>query len=289
MRIITIYNNGDSMAKKYIEDFNSLSKLSQMVVRKHPWGYVGAGVRGGRGDGKTTFCMHIGREVYQYLDGISRDDAWEKLLGIGNYSKQNPHILFDLYDVVKALEPLDNIDFKNILEWQVDNTIPFKMWDDAGMHGGKYKFFTDVKMVEALQGEVDTIRFILTGFATTSPELSSILKFMQEYKDNLIVSIKKQSPGATKYSLVAEVNRYVVDRHGSYRNRLDWKNKFCCYVDIWDYAEYSRMKAHAIIRNRNRLKKILGIAEKQQPDKSKDSIMDEMGVPNEFKDVIINE
>ena len=274
------------MAKKYIENFEELSKLSQLNIKKHPWGYVGMGVRGGRGDGKTSFCMHTGREIYQYIDGISRDDAWEKLLGIGNYSKEPPNVLFDINDVVKALEPMNNIDFENILEWQAENTVPYKMWDDAGMHGGKYKFFTDVKMVEALQGEIDTIRFMLTGFATTSPELTSILRFMQEYKDNFIISIKKQSPGATKYSRKAEVKRWYEDRNGNYRKRLAWTTKFSCYVDKWAYEEYTKMKARAILRNRDRLKAMLNIAKKLETGKTEKQIIDDMGIPNEFVDIV---
>ena len=241
--------------------------------------------RGGRGDGKTTFGLHTGREVYQYLDGISRDDAWEKMLGVGNYRHQQSHVLFDLVDVVEALNPLDNIDFGNILEWQKDNTVPFKMWDDAGMHGGKYKFFTDVKMVEALQGEVDTIRFILTGFMLTSPELSSILRFMQEYKDQFIITAKHCSGSSHKYSRVAEVKRWVETRNGSYRKRLAWSTRFSCYVDKWAYAEYTRMKARAIIRNRDRLKKMLDIAKKETGKKNVE-IMDEMGVPEKFKSLV---
>lgn len=274
------------MSKKYIDNFESLTKLPKMIVKKHPWGYVGVAVRGGRGDGKTAFALHTGREVYQYIEGISRDEAWEKLLGTGNYRNKPPNILFDLNDVVKALEPLDTIDYENILEWQADNTIPYKIWDDAGMHGGKYKFFTDVKMVEALQGEVDTIRFILTGFVTTSPELESMLRFMQDYKDNLIVSIKKQSPSATKYNRKAEVKRWYEDRRGNFRKRLAWTTNFSCYVDKWVYQEYTRMKARAIIRNRNRLKRMLDIAKKENPNINPDKIQDQMGIPKEFKEFV---
>ena len=277
------------MVNKYIECIDDLSNLSKLIVRKHPWGYAGVSVRGGRGDGKTAFAIHTGREVYQFIDGITRDDAYEKILGVGNYSKQGSQILFDLYGVVKALEVMDNIDYENILEWQSRNTIPYKIWDDAGMHGGKYKFFTDVKMVEALQGEIDTIRFILTGFVTTSPELSSILRFMQEYKDNLIVSVKKQSPGATKYSRKAEVKRWYEDRNGNYRKRLAWTTNFSCYVDKWAYEEYTRMKARAIIKNRNHLKKLLTVAKKIEIDKSEDQLLNEFGVPDEYKKILLDD
>jgi len=265
------------MSKKYIESLDEMSKLSQRIVKRHPWGYQGFGVRGGRGEGKTSFGLHTGREVYQYIDGISRTDAFEKLLGVGNYRHQSPCILFDLSDVIKALEPLDSIDFVNILDWQRENTVPYMLWDDAGMHGGKYKFFTDVKLVEALQGEVDTIRFILTGFGTTSPEIGSLLKFLQDYKDNLIISIKYNPEGQSKYSRVAEVKKYYEHRNGNYRKRLAWTTKFSCYVDKWAYAEYSRMKARAIIRNRARMKKMLKVAEEMGHDK--EEVAEEMGVP----------
>lgn len=265
--------------KKYINSIEELSRLSQRIVKRHPWGFVSFGVRGSRGEGKTSFCLHTGREVYQYHLGLSRDDAWEKLLGVGNYRKDGAMILFDLEDVVRALEPLDNIDFDNILEWQAENTVLYRFWDDAGMHGGKYKFFTDVKMVEALQGEIDTIRFLLTGFGTTSPELSSLLKFLQDYKDTLIVSIKKTPPPhQNKYSRVAEVKQYYESRTGAYRKRLAWRTNFSCYVDKWVYAEYSCMKARAIVRNRDRLKKSIDVALRIHPDKTRDDIISEMGV-----------
>jgi len=268
------------MTKKYIEHYDELSKLSQQVVHKHPWGYVGGNIRGGRGAGKTAFALHTGREVYMYLDGISRDDAWEKLLGIGNYSKDGPCVLFDLHDVIRALEPLDTIDFENILDWQKENTSAYKIWDDAGMHGGRYKFFTDVKMVEALQGEVDTIRFLLTGFVTTSPEITSLLSFMREYKDNYVISIKHHQSGG--YTRTAEVKRYVETNNRGFRKRLAWKTCFSCYVDKWVYSEYSRMKAHAILRNRGRLKKMIDVAVKQDSRKSPESVALELGVPDDL-------
>jgi len=275
------------MVKKYIENFDDLTRLSQQIIKRHPWGYLQCAVHGARGDGKSAFGLHVGREVYQFQEGLSRTDAWEKMLGVGNYRKEHPCILFDLNDVINTLEPMENIDFDNILEWQKENTMLFKLWDDTGMHGGKYRFFTDVKLVEALQGEMDTIRFILTCFMTTSPELSSVLKFMQDYKDQLIIRIKKHPDAPTKYNKMAVVKKYYEHYTGAFKKRVAWQTGFSCYVDPWVYEEYTRMKARAILENRARLKQIIKESQKiKHGKKSENEVMDDMGVPQEMKPIL---
>ena len=274
------------MAIKYIEHQDQLTKLSRKVVRVHPWGFQGATIEGARGRGKSGFCLHTMREVTQYIDGISRDDAWEKILAVGNYKQNTPLILFSMNDVIDSLELLDSIDMKNILEWQRENTTPVKTWDDAGMHGGKYKFFVNVRIVDYLKGLMDTMRFVTSGFLINAPELSGLLGFIREYRDQLIIEIGYRTDGIRaggEYGRVAIVRKYIRDRSGRKRLRKDFETKFSCYVDKWAYAEYSRMEAKAIIENRIALKKIATEAEKQETDKDP---YDVIGVPEEYKDII---
>lgn len=274
------------MTKKYLESLNELARLPKLIVRKHPMGYVGANVRGARGAGKTAFCMHTGRQVYQYIDGITRDDAWEKLLGVGNYRKEKAKILFSMSDVIDSLEILDNIDFKNILEWQKDNTIPCYIWDDAGMHGGRYKFFTDVKTVEHLQGLTDTIRFVVTGFLINSPEISGLLSFLREYKDQKVISINHRAEGDTKYGRRASIKGYKEDRRGRFILAREGSTDFSCYVDKWAYSEYSRMKAKAIIENIHKIKQLVKTEKKSKPDKKENEIAESIGLPDNYLSLI---
>jgi len=58
-------------------------------------------------------------------------------------------------------------------------------------------------------------------------------------------------------------------------------------VDTWAYEEYNKMKANAIIENKNALKQVTQIARKENPKKTSNEIMDEMGVPEQFKSMII--
>ena len=272
------------MAKKYITSLDELSRLSRKIVKSHPWGFVGAIVEGARGRGKSAFLLHTGREVYQYLEGLSRDEAWERLLGIGNYRKDGPRVIFDLEEMVKILDILDRIDFENILEWQKENTIPYIGWDDAGMHASKYKFFTDRPLVEALQGEMDTIRFIMTALLATTPEAKNLLSFFHQYKDQYHITIKYSAEGSTKYDRIAEVREWFQDPLGRYRKRIAWRTRYSCYVDKWVYEEYTKMKAKALKKNKDKFKKIIEIA--LAIGKKKEEVMEEMGFPDEYESLL---
>ena len=203
-------------------------------------------------------------------------------MGIGpkTYREAGSKVLFTMTDVVRALEVLDTIDMDNVLKWQKENTVPCYIWDDAGMHGGKYKFFVAVKMVDYLKGLMDTMRFVTSGFLINAPELSGLLGFIREYKDQLIIEIKYAPSG--DYRRSAKIQRYVKYRNGK-RLRLAYVTNFNSHVDSWVYELYSKMKAKAIIENKNALKRMLTIAKKEEPKKSSDTLMDEMGVPPKFK------
>lgn len=62
---------------------------------------------------------------------------------------------------------------------------------------------------------------------------------------------------------------------------------FNSHVDTWAYEIYTKMKAKAIIENKNTLKRMLTIAKKEEPKKSSDILLDEMGVPPKFKPELI--
>jgi len=274
------------MVKKYIESIDELSWTAKRIVRRHPWGFQGAVAEGGRGLGKSAFCLHTAREIYQYIEGIDRIDAWKRVLGIGpkTYRDAGSKVLFTIKDVVNALEILDNLDMGNVLQWQKENTVPCYVWDDAGMHGGKYKFFIAVKMVDYLKGLMDTMRFVTSGFLINAPELSGLLGFIREYKDQLVIEIAYDTNGGA-FRRQAKIQRYARYKNGK-RLKVVSVTKFNSHVDTWAYEEYNKMKARAIIENKNALKRITQIAKKEEPKKTSNQIMDEMGVPKQFKSLI---
>jgi hypothetical protein len=259
------------MVKKYIEDIDELSRLARETIKAHPRGYVGVVVEGGRGAGKTVFCLKTQREVYQYHYGITRDDAWEKVLD---------DIIFGIDDIIDMLNNLDHLEeYKHKMgDWWKEQVHICRVWDDAGMHGGKYKYQVDAHLVDFLQQNLDVFRFITTGFYINSPEMENLLKFIRQYHDHTIIKITHSPEGISPYEKVAFFQKWR-----RLRNRSGWTlvsrpphQPFSCYLgnvknlqikDQWVYDKYEYLKGEAIRKNRGKFVKMMKHAEKSEPDK----------------------
>lgn len=259
------------MVKIYITDINELSRLAKETVKAHPRGYVGAVIEGGRGEGKTVFCLKTQREVYQFFYGITRDDAWEKVLN---------DIIFSIDDLVKMLDNLDNLDdYKdNMGDWWKEQVHLCRVWDDAGMHGGKYKYQVDAHLVDFLQQNLDVFRFIVTGFFINSPEVGNLLKFIREYHDHTIIKIIHNPKGISPHEKIGYFQKWRRLRHRSgytlianpphqpFSNWLGNVTKLGL-KEQWVYDRYEYLKGRAILKNRNKFKKMMKVAKVNEPDK----------------------
>lgn len=234
--------------KKYLENLDNLTKLSQKIVKSHPNGFTGAVIDGPRGYGKSTFCMHTMREVYQYIDGIDRVDAWKKVL---------KYTLFTMNDVIDALEIVEDIDMGNVIESQAEHMIPVICCDDAGRHMGRLKHFLDMTITDRLNSVMDTARDAVTGFLLNAPEREGLLSFIRRYRDNLWITIGlNPDTMGDKYKRVATARRFVIGHDGRKRTRLAFQTKFSCYVEKWVYEEYKRKKINAVKESLARLKEV---------------------------------
>jgi hypothetical protein len=250
----------------YIRSKEELSRTAREIVNSHPFGYWGGIIRGPRERGKSAFCMHICREIYQFVEGLPRDSAWERVL---------ENTLFTLDEIDNMFSILDTITWENVLDWQRKNTFLCKIWDDAGMHGGKFKYFTDVKVVEHLQGNMDVIRFILTGFLINTPQLEHLLGFLRNYKDHKVINVAYPSEGKHLYNRVATTKIWKEDRLGRWHLVPSYVTRFSCFIDDWVYEEYSRMKARAIVNNQKRFQDMVNVA-KKMPNVRMDEVEEEI-------------
>ena len=259
------------MVKKYIENMDELSRLAKETVIKHPRSYVGAVVEGSRGAGKTVFCLKTQREVYQYYYGITRDDAWERVLN---------DIIFSIDDIIDMLKILDNLeDYKNKMsDWWKEEVHVCRVWDDAGMHGGKYKYHTDAHMVDFLQQNLDVFRFIVTGFYINSPEMSNLLRFIREYHDHYIIKIIHAKKGSGPNEKTAFFQRwkkirnrkgYTLTANPPHQPFSNWLGDVDCFglKEQWVYDKYEYLKGQAILKNRNKFVDMMKTAEQMEPEK----------------------
>jgi len=274
------------MVKKFIEDIDELSRLARETVKLHPRGYKGVAVEGDRGVGKTVFCLKTQREVYQYHYGITRDDAWEMVL---------KDIIFDINDLVKMLNNLDHLDEyeNNMSDWWNEQVQICKVWDDAGMHGGKYRYQADPVIVDFLQRNLDVFRFIVTGFYVNSPELGNLLKFIRDYHDHTIIKIKHNPSGIGPHEKLAFFKKWRQLRNRSgytlvadppHQPFSNWLGdvKSLQLKEQWVYDKYEFLKGKAIKRNRDVFVKMRDMALKSEPDKDP---YEAIGVPREYVEI----
>ena len=262
-----------------LEDFKQLSRLARAIVNAHPRGYIGAIVQGPRGKGKSVFCMTTARQVFQYKYGLKRDDAWEMVL---------KNIVFSMEEVDHIFDRLEGIDWKNIDKHWIDDKPICTIWDDVGMHGGKYKYLVEAKLVDHLQENLDIMRFAITGFMMNAPEVGNLLRFLREYHDHVIIDIKGRREGGSEYERVAYFQKWKKNRRNYFQLREDPPHTpFSCFLgkvkcegydDQWVYDKFESMKGEAIVKNRKNFKKMTKLIHTMEPEKTDDQILDEMGL-----------
>lgn len=273
-----------------IKNLDGLSRLAKAIVKAHPRGYIGAIVQGPRGKGKSVFCLVTARQVFEYVLGVNRDEAWEHVL---------KNIIFSLDEVDKIFDRLEGIDWDNIDRHWMDDKPIVKVWDDVGMHGGKYKYLVESKLVDHLQENLDVMRFAITGFLMNAPEVSNLLRFLRDYHDHVIIDIKGRREGGMQYERVAYFQKWKKNRRNCWQLREDPPHTpYSCFLgasdrlginDQWVYDQFEALKGKAIVRNREKFKKMIPLIQKIEPEKTNEEIVTELGLFNGWDDESKNE
>ena len=145
------------------------SILASRIVTAYKRGsFVAAIIYGRQGAGKSVYSIKVGF------------DALRRLGFLG--PKATTREVFRRYMVFSAYQLLSKVRHAR------DHRIPLLIWDDAGVHGGSYLFFTDPHLAKAI---ADTFRVIRTRIASvlfTTPSPRDLLKPLRSY-DTLIVYI----------------------------------------------------------------------------------------------------
>lgn len=104
--------------------------------------------------GKSVYALQVGYDIY-------RD--WDVVLD---------HTVFQLEDV------LDKI----LCAVEKDVVIPYLIWDDTGVHGNKYLFFTNHTLTMMIQGLFDVVGTAVKCFIMTTPNPGNLLKAIRDYE-----------------------------------------------------------------------------------------------------------
>lgn len=206
--------------------------------------YTGGIISGRFGIGKTMTAVHLGREIAQAIYGVNEEQGLQIAL-------QNT--LFTMDEVIEATKNLGSID-----EWRQMNPyeavkkshnvrVPFYIWDDAGMHGSKYKHFLNMSDSYDLQSNFDTIRDITACMIITVPEDDELLHFLRNYRGNYNIEIVNIDG---RYIRKLEFWQYGLDKLGRRRKYKKWVSAdFSIYVPQPYYGKYKIMKNMAKLQN----------------------------------------
>jgi len=267
---------------EYITDKSQLTRLAKKIVDEHPRGYAGGFVEGPKRSGKTVFCMKTMHQVFQYHYGYDREDAWKEVL---------KNIMFDLEDVDHMFDRLESIDWDHLDKHWIEDKPICKMWDDVSMHGGKYRFFVDARLVDNLQRNLDVMGIVITGFLMNAPELSNVLSFIRDYHDHTIIRIGYEPGlGEQEYERVAFFNTWRRENVGWRLRPCKPHTRFSCYLgdvdhwglkEQWVYDEYEKIRGKAIKKHREQFKKMAHIGSLEE-QVSEDKVLSDMNLTREL-------
>lgn len=282
--------------RKWIKDLSELTKFERAIIKAHPENLVNATSEGMRGIGKSMFLYKTGTHIFQYLEGISLDDAYLRTLD---------HFLWTTPQIKKAVdEVLLNTDFNNISQYDLENKYRFLAIDDAGTHLGKYQFYVDVETVDEMKARLDTIRDVTSCLLMSAPALSGLLSFLREYPDNKTITITYNKEGNTHYDRIFTI-RHPRKRWQKRGNLAYPPIKGSIFVDSWAYDEYKTRKRKALLSLFGRRKssktdilKMFKTLRKLNPKLTPEQVIKQLGLsddvltvlkqqrPEEYKNII---
>jgi hypothetical protein len=147
------------------------SVLAGKVVKAYKLGgFMAAVVYGKQGSGKSVYTIKVGYDALRRLG----------ILG--------PH--HTTRDVYKRYMFFTARQLISKARRGRDQRIPLLIWDDAGVHGGSYMFFTDPLMAKAIADTFKVIRTRVSALLMSTPNPSDILKPLRG-TDVYIIYIKE--------------------------------------------------------------------------------------------------
>ena len=173
---------------------------------------MGGFIYGKKGNGKSTYCYKVMAKIYYTLNGFTKlheeEDAYKIAL---------KHMIFD-----------GNVLMDLLVKNTVNETItPVITLDDASMHFGTQLYKHNPALYDAMQGELATVREVVTGFLITSPKRSMCAKFLREnddYKGEALHS------GAIWNRKIRFYEWYEYPDERKYKIQIPFQDEYSCYI-----------------------------------------------------------
>ena len=166
--------------KKKIKILN----LSTKMIDAHPYGCFSALVKGRKGVGKSTYCIHGSAQVYYILSKLPDSKRYIKLEQDISFEEAYhvalDHLKFKLSDIVDILR-----ESKGALK---DSTkmCPCVIWDDAGVYASSSLFKESWQNDAKIKKYNNIVRTRCTGWLINTPMVEGLTKTLRETDDPII-------------------------------------------------------------------------------------------------------
>jgi len=225
------------MNYKKLRDWNS--GFHDWVIKRHPTddkkqnGFMGGFIIGERGQGKSTYCYKVMAKIYYTLNGYTKtdeeEDAYKQALDCMIYHPKDFLDLIMKNKIVRTVTPVITL-------------------DDASMHFSTMLHQKDVKLYDALQGEIVTVRTAVTGLLINSPKRCLVAKFLREqddFKGETVIDSGNSSKDFTTWNRKIRYYkwRYFPDEK-KYRIQIPFQDKYSCYIPDEFYSWYTEKKRY---------------------------------------------
>jgi hypothetical protein len=146
------------------------SILAGRIVQAYNRGsFIAAIIYGRQGAGKSVYAIKVAYDALRRLGFLKPHHSTREVY--------KHYMIFSAYQLLHRARQAD-----------AHNRIPLLIWDDAGVHGGSYLFFTDPHLAKAIADTFRVIRTRVSAMLFTTPSPRDLLKPLRSY-DTLIVYV----------------------------------------------------------------------------------------------------
>ncbi len=199
------------------------SVLGERIAREYrEHGFVGAIIYGELGHGKSTYSFKVAHDVFKRIGSpVAFKDV------VFRYT------FFEIRDLIGKLRRAS---------WR--KRIPVLVWDDAGVFGGAYVFFTSVARAKAISDVFKLVRSRACGVLMSTPSPEDLLRPLRRYESVVVHVVKADRVWSVahgyKFKILpsGRVNVYKVFEEEFMRKLPD--RVFEDYMDMRDrYVDYA--------------------------------------------------
>jgi len=228
-----------------------IHKLAKNILDAHPYGYYGALLKGKKGTGKSTYCIHVAAQVYYLLSRLPDEERYIHLEKNISYEEAYhialDHTKFKLNDIIKTLRSL-----RGALR-DTRKMCPCVIWDDAGVYAGSGLYHEDRSQESKVRKYNNIIRTRCTGWLINTPVVSGLTTALRK-TDDVVITITDNSgeKNIDEQGRDKTINKYrrlatgVIKKERSrwgktvirddFRCRLPYKSVHSRYIDMKEEA-----------------------------------------------------